>query len=55
MVTVVFKDMEGMPEYSFDVPGMLISLVSFLFLYEMVMYYCSQKIKKVSIKEIMSE
>lgn len=55
MVSVVFKDMEGVPEYGFDFPAMLISLVFFIAAYEIVMYYYSEKLKKVSIKEIMLE
>lgn len=55
MVTVVFKNMEGVPEYEFDVTAMIISLVSFIAIYEMVMYFCCEKIKKISVKEIMIE
>lgn len=46
MVDVVFKDMEGVPVYEFDFPVMLISLVVFIFVYEMIMYIYSEKIKK---------
>lgn len=55
MVDVVFKDMEGVPAYEFDFPVMLISLVVFIFVYEMAMYIYSEKIKKISVKEIMIE
>lgn len=55
MVDVVFKDMEGVPVYKFDFPVMLISLVVFIFVYEMTMYIYSEKIKKISVKEIMIE
>lgn len=55
MVDVVFKDMEGVPIYKFDFPIMLISLVVFIFVYEMIMYIYSEKIKKISVKEIMIE
>lgn len=53
MVTVVFRDMEGVPKYEFDVPAMIVSLVSFIVVYEILMYCYSEKIKKVSVKEIM--
>ncbi len=53
MVTVVFRDMEGVPKYEFDVPAMIVSLVSFIAVYEILMYCYSEKIKKVSVKEIM--
>lgn len=53
MVDIVFKDVEGVPAYQFDVPVMLISLVAFVAIYEFLMHMYSQRIKKVSMKEIM--
>lgn len=53
MVDVVFKDMEGVPVYKFDVPMMFLSLISFLVVYEAVMFCYAGRIKKVSVKEIM--
>lgn len=55
MVTVVFKDMEEMPKYEFDITAMIISLVSFVIIYESLMYCYSEKIKRMSVKEIMTE
>lgn len=55
MVDLVFKDIEGMPVYKFNFTVMLISLASFIVIYEIMMYVYSEKIKKISIKEIMSE
>ena len=55
MVDIVFKDVEGMPVYEFDVSVMIISLVAFIVIYEALMYLYSEKIKKISIKEIMIE
>lgn len=55
MVDIVFKDVEGMPVYQFDVPVMLVSLVVFIAVYEILMVVYSEKIKRVSIKEIMLE
>lgn len=55
MVDVVFKEMEGVPVYKFDFPVMLISLAVFIFVYETTMYIYSEKIKKISVKEIMIE
>lgn len=55
MVDIVFKDVEGMPVYEFDVSVMIISLVVFIVIYEALMYLYSEKIKKISIKEIMIE
>lgn len=54
MVDVVFRDMEGVPVYGFDVPMMLLSLVSFLVVYEAIMFCYAGRIKKVSVKEVMS-
>ena len=55
MVDIVFKDVEGIPAYEFDFPVMIISLVVFIAFYEIRMYVYSEKIKKISIKEIMIE
>ena len=45
----------GVPTYKFDFPTMLISLACFITIYEIMMYIYSEKIKKISIKEIMIE
>lgn len=55
MVDVVFRDVEGVPVYEFDVPVMLVSLVTFAISYEAVMYYYTEKIRGISMKEIMLE
>ena len=55
MVDIVFKDVEGVPTYKFDFHTMLISLACFITIYEIMMYIYSEKIKKISIKEIMIE
>ncbi len=55
MVDIVFKDVEGVPAYEFDFPVMLVSLVVFILVYEILMFVYSEKIKKISIKEIMLE
>ena len=55
MVDFVFKDVEGMPLYEFDVPVMVFSFVVFIAIYEALMYVYSEKIKKITIKEIMTE
>lgn len=53
MVDIVFRDMEGMPAYQFSVPRMFLSLVCFFVLYEIMMYAYSEKMRRISIKEIM--
>lgn len=55
MVDIVFRDVEGVPAYEFDLPVMLITLVVFILVYEILMFVYSKKIKKISIKEIMIE
>lgn len=54
-VSVVFKDVEGVPEYHFDIPAFVISLIMFVILYEVVMYVYSKRLNRISIKEIMLE
>lgn len=53
MVDLVFRDMEGMPAYAFSVPRMLVSLVCFTVLYEILMFVYSEKMRHISVKEIM--
>ena len=53
VVTLVFKGVAGVPEFNFDVSVCLITLASFVVLYELVMYCYAQRIRKVSVKEIM--
>lgn len=55
MVNMVFKDIKDIPEYRFDFVSMIISLVSFAIIYELVMHFYTERIKKISIKEIMLE
>ncbi|MDE5802839.1 MAG: FtsX-like permease family protein [Lachnospiraceae bacterium] len=55
MVTVVFADVDMVPEYNFDFKAFGIVLVSFAILYELVMWRYTEKLKKVSIKEVMLE
>ena len=54
-VDVVFADMEGVPEFTFDWKAFLISLIVFAVFYEILMYAYSEKIRKISVKEIMME
>lgn len=52
MVSIVFKDVEGVPDYEFDFPVMLVSLAAFAVIYEILMYIYSRKIRRISIKTI---
>ncbi len=53
MVSAVFKDVANVPEYHFDIPVCIFTLLSFAILYEFIMYWYSRKMNKLSIKEIM--
>lgn len=53
MVTIVFGDIDNVPVYEFDIPAFLVTLVSFAIIYELVIYFYTQKMKKISLKEIM--
>lgn len=55
MITVVFGDISGLPKYEFNVFAMIVSLVSFIVIYEILMYLCSERIKRISVKEIMTQ
>ena len=55
MVSVVFADIENVPEYKFDFVACAITLVLFVITYELAMLYYSMRIKKLSIKSIMLE
>ena len=55
MVDVIFADWETMPEFHFDWKAMLISLVTFLLTYELILYVYSRKIEQQSVKSIMLE
>lgn len=55
VMELVFKDLEDAPVYKFDLSAFLITLGIFIVIYELIMYTYSEKIKKITIKEIMSE
>ena len=55
MMTIVFADIENMPEYNFDFKALVITLIAFVITYEFIMYLYSCRIKKLSIKSMMLE
>ncbi len=55
MVTVVFADVENVPEYNFDFTACAITLGLFILAYEIAMYGYSKRIKKLPIKSVMLE
>lgn len=55
MVKVVFADMQGVPDYQFDLPVMLITFTAFVLFYETIIFVYTKKMERVYIKEIMLE
>ncbi len=55
MVDIVFKDVEGVPVYKFNFYVMFVTFIIFIMIYEIMMFAYSEKIKKISVKEIMIE
>ncbi|MCH5324823.1 MAG: ABC transporter permease [Eubacterium sp.] len=55
MVTVVFADIENVPEYNFDFKACAVTLALFIITYEIAMYGYSGRIKKLSVKSVMLE
>ena len=55
MVTVVFKDIVGVPEYHFDWLMFVITLAAFIVVYEGIMFIYGYMMKKISLKQIMIE
>lgn len=54
-VDVLFKDIENVPEFDFNYKALAIAAISFVIIYEIIMYFYSRKIGKISIKEIMTD
>ena len=55
MMSVVFADVESVPEYSFDFKALIVTLILFVLVYEFAMYLYSRSIKRLSVKSIMLE
>ena len=55
MMNFVYKNLEAMPEYSFNVPIFFIVLAAFIVLYECATLLFAYKSDKGSVKEIMME
>lgn len=54
-VSVVFADIENMPDYAFDLKAFFVTLILFGITYELVMVFYSRSIKKLSLKSILLE
>ena len=55
MVDIVFAGVEGVPEYKFDFPICFITLGVFIVVYEGIMFAYGQSMKRIPLKQIMSE
>ena len=55
MVNIVYKDVDIVPDYNFNVPVFFIALACFIVLYTAVMAMYALKLSKVSVKEVMLE
>lgn len=54
-VEVLFKDIDNVPDFNFNVRALIIAAVSFVIIYETAMFFCSRKIGKITVKEIMTD
>lgn len=52
-VEVMFNNVENVPEFNFDFKALIIAFVSFVIVYELVMYFYGKKIGRLSLKEVM--
>lgn len=55
VMTFIFADLEGAPEYHFSWIALAISIGTFLIAYELIIYIYSVMIKRTSIKAVMME
>lgn len=55
MVNVLFKDVAGVTEYTFDVPLMFITLAAFIVFFAAVMLIYTLRLKKIPIKQTVNE
>ena len=55
MINIVFRDLDNVPKYDFNVLNCICVLISFIILYEVILYGYSRRIRKISVKEVMLE
>lgn len=55
MMKVVFAKIDGAPQYNFDFKAFLVTIVLFAASYELSIYLYALRIRKISVKNIMSE
>ncbi len=55
MVEVVYKNVQSVPDYTFNVPVFFITLAVFIVFHEAVMLFFTFRMDKISVKEVMQE
>ena len=55
MVELIFAGVEGVPEYKFDFPVCCVTFVSFALIYEGILYGYGRAMRKIPLKQIMTE
>lgn len=55
MVEIVFKDLDTIPDFTFNYKALIISAVAFIIAYEVILFLYSKKISRQSVKSIMLE
>ena len=55
MINIVFADLDNVPVYDFNVLNCICVLISFIILYEVILYGYGRRIRKISVKEVMLE
>lgn len=55
MVTVIFANMETMPEYSFDLGALGISFAAFVAVYELILLLYARRMEKLPLRSVMLE
>ena len=55
MINIVFGNLDDVPEYGFKMSNCVCVLISFIILYEGILYGFGRRIRKISVKEVMLE
>ena len=55
MINVIFAELDNVPTYNFDFKALWITAILFVVIYESAMYFYQLRIRKISLKTIMSE
>lgn len=54
-VGIVFAEIDTVPEFHFRVPAFLVTSISFIILYELILFVYARKIKQMPIREVMMD